>query len=46
VWLGFEPEKLRAWLSEAGLEVVAVGPLPGAFAPPLQLIIGKSIVNP
>jgi ArsR family transcriptional regulator len=46
VWLGFEPDKLRAWLSEAGLTVVAVGPLPGAFTPPLQLIIGKSIVNP
>jgi DNA-binding transcriptional ArsR family regulator len=41
VWLGFEPDKLRAWLSEAGLEVVACAPLPGAFTPPLQLIIGK-----
>ena len=41
VWLGFEPDKLRAWLSEAGLEVIAVAPLPGAFTPPLQLIIGK-----
>jgi ArsR family transcriptional regulator len=46
VWLGFEPEKLRAWLTEAALEVVAVAPLPGAFTPPLQLIIGKRIVNP
>ncbi len=46
VWLGFEPEKLRAWLGDAGLEVVACGPLPGAFAPPLQLIVGKRIVNP
>ncbi len=46
VWLGFEPDKLRSWLGEAGLEVVAVGPLPGAFTPPLQLLVGKSIVNP
>jgi len=46
VWLGFEPEKLRAWLTDAGLAVVTVGPLPGAFTPPLQLIIGKGIVNP
>jgi SAM-dependent methyltransferase len=41
VWLGFEPGKLRAWLAEAGLAVVAAGPLPGAFTPPLQSILAK-----
>ena len=46
VWLGFDPDKLRAWLGEAGLEVIALAPLPGTFTPPLQLIIGKSIVTP
>lgn len=46
VWLGFEPDKLRAWLGQAGLQVVTVAPLPGAFTPPLQLIVGKRIVNP
>jgi len=46
VWLGFEPDKLRAWLGEAGLEVVAVSPLPGTFTPPLQLVVGKRTVNP
>jgi 2-polyprenyl-3-methyl-5-hydroxy-6-metoxy-1,4-benzoquinol methylase len=46
VWLGFEPDKLRAWLSQAGLEVVTVAPLPGAFTPALQLIVGKRIANP
>jgi ArsR family transcriptional regulator len=46
VWLGFEPAKLRAWLGEAGLEVVTCGPLPGAFSPPLQLILGKRNVHP
>jgi hypothetical protein len=46
VWLGFEPDKLRAWFSDAGLAVVALGPLHGTFTPPLQWIVGKSIVNP
>jgi SAM-dependent methyltransferase len=41
VWLGFEPEKLRAWLGDAGLTVVTTGSLPGAFAPPLQSILAK-----
>jgi ArsR family transcriptional regulator len=41
VWLGFEPDKLRAWLAEAGLQVVAAGPLPGPFTPPLQSILAK-----
>lgn len=41
VWLGFEPDKLRAWLGEAGLSVVASGPLPGAFTPPLQSILAQ-----
>jgi SAM-dependent methyltransferase len=46
VWLGFDPDKLRGWLGDAGLAVVAVGPMPGAFTPPLQMIIGKKLVNP
>ena len=46
VWLGFEPEKLRAWLVATGLQVIALDPLPGVFTPPLQLIVGKKSVNP
>jgi ArsR family transcriptional regulator len=46
VWLGFEPDKLRAWLGEAGLEIATCSHLPGAFTPPLQLVIGKRIDNP
>lgn len=41
VWLGFEPDKLRAWLAEAGLAVVAGGALPGSYSPPLQSILAK-----
>lgn len=41
VWLGFEPDKLRAWLAAAHLEVVALAPLPGAARPALQLAVGR-----
>lgn len=39
VWLGFPPDKLRAWLGAAALELLAVHPLP--LRPPLQLAIGR-----
>jgi DNA-binding transcriptional ArsR family regulator len=41
VWLGFEPEKLRSWVSTAGLEIISAHPLPGAHRPLLQLVVGK-----
>jgi ArsR family transcriptional regulator len=41
VWLGFEPQKLRAWLEAAGLEVSYAGPLRSPEAPPLQLVVGR-----
>lgn len=43
VWLGFSPDKLRAHLAAAGLEIVALHPLGGPRAqhPPLQLAAGR-----
>jgi ArsR family transcriptional regulator len=41
VWLGFQPAKLRAYLTGASLEVIALHPLPGLRRPPLQLAVGK-----
>ena len=41
VWLGFEPAKLRAFLDAARLATVAIHPLRGAAAPPLQLAVGR-----
>jgi ArsR family transcriptional regulator len=41
VWLGFEPQKLRAFVDAAALETVAVTPLRGSESPPLQLAIAR-----
>jgi ArsR family transcriptional regulator len=48
VWLGFPPDKLRAHLAAAALEIVALHPLPTlqpaaprAQHPPLQLAVGR-----
>lgn len=41
VWLGFEPQKLRAFLEGAGLEVITINPLRGDERPPLQLAAGR-----
>lgn len=41
VWLGFEPAKLRQFLEAAGLHVIAIGPMRGDSAPPLQLAVGR-----
>jgi ArsR family transcriptional regulator len=41
VWLGFEPDKLRSWLSASRLAHVVVEPLLQPHHPPLQLAIGK-----
>lgn len=41
VWLGFPPAKLRAWLTAAALEPIALHPLPGLQRPPLQIVVGK-----
>jgi len=47
VWLGFPPDKLRAHLAAAQLEVIALHPLPalrslaGEPHPPLQLAVGR-----
>ncbi len=39
VWLGFEPQKLRAWLEAARLHTISVQPFPPQ--PPLQLAVGR-----
>jgi SAM-dependent methyltransferase len=39
VWLGFEPDKLRRWLSQ--LASVVVQPLSAPHQPPMQLAIGQ-----
>jgi ArsR family transcriptional regulator len=39
VWLGFEPQKLRAWLEAAHLKPIAVHPFP--TQPTLQLAVGR-----
>ncbi|HEY4058078.1 MAG TPA: metalloregulator ArsR/SmtB family transcription factor [Kofleriaceae bacterium] len=41
VWLGFEPAKLRAWLTESNLDVVVTQPLPTPTKLPLQLAVAK-----
>ena len=41
VWLGFEPDKLRAWIEAARLAPVQVAPLAISHHPTLQLAIGK-----
>lgn len=41
VWLGFEPEKLRHWLSQSSLAPVAATTLPADHHPPVQLAIGR-----
>jgi SAM-dependent methyltransferase len=40
VWLGFEPAKLRAWLSAAHLDTITIAPLPSRTHPALQLAVG------
>ncbi len=39
VWLGFEPQKLRAWLEAARLHSISVHPFP--TQPTLQLAVGR-----
>ncbi len=39
VWLGFEPQKLRAWLEAARLHSISVHPFPSQ--PTLQLAVGR-----
>jgi ArsR family transcriptional regulator len=39
VWLGFEPQKLRAWLDAARLHAVSVAPF--STQPNLQLAVGR-----
>jgi SAM-dependent methyltransferase len=42
VWLGFEPDKLRGWLTAAHLQPLVVEPLPiHSHHPPLQLAVGR-----
>ncbi len=42
VWLGFPPDKLRAHLAAAALEIVALHPLLALHpVPPLQLAVGR-----
>jgi len=41
VWLGFEPQKLRAWLDASALEVIAARAITGPMRPPLQLAVGR-----
>jgi SAM-dependent methyltransferase len=42
VWLGFEPDKLRGWLTSAHLQPLVVEPLPiHSHHPPLQLAVGR-----
>ena len=41
VWLGFEPQKLTAWLAAAGLEPVTAVPLAAPARPALQICVGK-----
>ncbi|MDB4954822.1 MAG: Transcriptional regulator, ArsR family / Methyltransferase fusion [Myxococcales bacterium] len=45
VWLGFEPQKLRGWLEEAGLEIIAIHPLVSPQRPALQLAVGKKLLR-
>jgi ArsR family transcriptional regulator len=39
VWLGFDPAKLRGWMSS--LDIVTAHPLPTPHQPPLQIIVGR-----
>jgi ArsR family transcriptional regulator len=39
VWLGFEPQKLRGWMTS--LDVVAAHPLSISHRPALQIIVGR-----
>ncbi|HEY1813695.1 MAG TPA: methyltransferase [Kofleriaceae bacterium] len=42
VWLGFEPDKLRGWLTSAHLQAIVVEPLPfHSHHPSLQLAVGR-----
>lgn len=45
VWLGFEPQKLRGWLEDAALEVIAIHPLASPLRPALQLAVGKKLLR-
>lgn len=45
VWLGFEPHKLRTWLEEIALEIVALHPLISPQRPALQLAVGKKLLR-
>jgi ArsR family transcriptional regulator len=40
VWLGFDPSKLRTWISQS-LDVIVARPLPSPHRPALQIIVGK-----
>jgi ArsR family transcriptional regulator len=39
VWLGFEPDKLRGWMS--ALDIVVAKPFPSTHRPALQIIVGQ-----
>jgi ArsR family transcriptional regulator len=41
VWLGFEPDRLRAFLEAAGLQVITANRLRGDERPGLQLVEGR-----
>jgi ArsR family transcriptional regulator len=41
VWLGFDPLRLRAWLTSAELDVVALHPISIPDRHPLQIAVGK-----
>ncbi len=41
VWLGFDPARLRALIEGAGLDVVALHPVPGSHDKPLQIAVGQ-----
>ncbi|MDQ3339245.1 MAG: methyltransferase domain-containing protein [Myxococcota bacterium] len=39
VWLGFDPQKLRGWMSD--LDIVVAQPFPSPHKPVLQIIVGQ-----
>lgn len=41
VWLGFEPDKLRSWMSVSALDIVVAKPFPTIHKPALQIIVGQ-----
>ena len=41
VWLGFDPQKIRAFLDGAALQTTTVGPLRGDELPPLLIAVGR-----